>query len=684
MTGIAGPVHDVPATAPDNGRLPAATGHPTLSPRDLDPIIRFAAELCSADGAAFAQPLPGGGHLLVARTGIVPEQLPPGPDEGLHADGISWVADLDAGSQGLGAALAAAGIAARFLAEAPVIDDGGQCAGVLFLIAAAPRPAGLTMVERHGLELLAGQILGLIRLARARANEARQTQRLRARQARLTDSRRKLAELYRSAPVGLYMLDRRLRCRQINPRMIAMLGISGRENAPLPAGFNALMAPAHRHVIERGETLTDLPVEYLRDGADAGDPPREFLASLFPLRRRDGRTLGLIGAALDVTAALAQERRLREAEERYRLALGATRDAIWDWDLAHDRIIWSDGIQSQFGHMLAGNETPVDWWTAHVHDDDRARVVADLQAKIDGTALHWSAEYRFARADGSYAMVLDRGTLIRDEHGRVIRAIGAILDQSERKAAEAELRETQEDLLRVSRLTAMGAVASTLAHELNQPLTACANYLALLRTPKAEAEDGQYIRLMAAERATAEILRASEIVRRIRRFASTGELSRRPEPLAPVIWRAWESVRQLPGAQGMQFEVRIDSPAAIAAIDRVQIEQVLNNLMRNAVEAMAGRPDRRLVIAAMRVGEQSVIRIADNGPGLTAEMKTHLFEPFRTTKASGLGLGLPLCRTIVEAHGGRIWAEDGADGGTVFAISLPEDVPGQAEPAAAT
>ncbi len=333
--------------------------------------------------------------------------------------------------------------------------------------------------------------------------------------------------------------------------------------------------------------------------------------------------------------------------------------------------------------MLPGNESPVDWWTQQVHADDRARVVADLQANIDGTALHWSAEYRFARADGSYAMVLDRGTLIRDEHGRVIRAIGAILDQSDRKAAEAELRETQEDLLRVSRLTAMGAVASTLAHELNQPLTACANYLALLRTPKAEAADGQYIRLMAAERATAEILRASEIVRRIRRFASTGELSRRAEPLAPVVWRAWESVRQLPGAQGVQFEVRLDAPAAVIAIDRVQIEQVLNNLMRNAVEAMTGRPDRRLLITAARDGEQIVVRIADNGPGLTPEMKTHLFEPFRTTKATGLGLGLPLCRTIVEAHGGRIWAEDREGGGAVFAIGLPDEMPAAPEGAPA-
>jgi PAS domain S-box-containing protein len=358
------------------------------------------------------------------------------------------------------------------------------------------------------------------------------------------------------------------------------------------------------------------------------------------------------------------------AEERYRLVIRATRDAIWDYDLVTNRIDWSESVFDLFGYPADAVIPDGTWWEDRIHPGERERVVAGLHAAI-AKDESWSDEYRFRRADGSYAHVIDRGTILRDPDGRAFRAIGAILDLSEREEAEAQLRLAQADLMRVSRLTAMGAVASTLAHELNQPLTSAANFLSVARLRLADRDDLPDVIATSVAKASGEVIRAGEIVRRIRRFASTGQLTRRPEPLAELIARAWESVSQLPVAARCPLVTRIAPGAERVEVDQVQIEQVLANLMRNAVEAMADVADPLVEIVARPRGGMIEIAVRDRGPGLDEGAHAHLFEPFRSNKASGLGLGLPLCRTIVEAHGGRIWAEDAPAVGAVFVLSLP-------------
>lgn len=398
---------------------------------------------------------------------------------------------------------------------------------------------------------------------------------------------------------------------------------------------------------------------------------RFVLNSAAPVVDEEGALLGAVAAELDVTDAFLADRRMRETEERYRLAVSATQDTVWDWDLERDVVVWSDAITDRFGYRIHEIPPGGDWWKERIHPDDRDRVAGSFDAVAASNKLAWSAEYRFRRADGSYAHVLDRGTMVRDASGRAVRAIGAMLDLTERKAAEAELRQAHEDLLRISRLTAMGAVASTLAHELNQPLTATNNLLTLVRIHSEAWPDTDGVVRRAIEKASSEILRAGEIVRRIRRFASTGELSRKPESLAGLIGRAWESVAQLPQAAGFRPELRLDADADMVEVDRVQIEQVLNNLLRNAIEAMAETRKRHLGVTSRLVDDAVELCVCDSGAGFTPEARAHLFEPFRSSKVSGLGLGLPLCRTIVEAHGGRIWAEDRPGGGARFMLTLP-------------
>ncbi len=169
-----------------------------------------------------------------------------------------------------------------------------------------------------------------------------------------------------------------------------------------------------------------------------------WLSTKAPLRDADGAVVGLIGTSLDITERKAAEARHRETEARYRLVAQATNDAIWDWRMADGQVVWNEALTRLFGHALS--TTQADWWLAHIHPDDRARVDTRIHAVIEGDGVAWSDEYRFRRADGSYAFVFDRGTVLRDETGAPRRMIGAMLDLSASKAAAAALAEGEERL----------------------------------------------------------------------------------------------------------------------------------------------------------------------------------------------------------------------------------------------
>jgi PAS domain S-box-containing protein len=156
-----------------------------------------------------------------------------------------------------------------------------------------------------------------------------------------------------------------------------------------------------------------------------------------------GEFLGYIGSVIDIDERHESERRLRETEERYRLALSATQDAIWDWDLQSNHVLWNEALEAAYGWAPSSVEPTGEWWLAHIHPDDQERVGHSIHAVIDGTGTSWSDEYRFLRADGSYAEVFDRGTVLRDAQGRAVRMIGAMLDQTEQKRQQAALRESE-------------------------------------------------------------------------------------------------------------------------------------------------------------------------------------------------------------------------------------------------
>lgn len=249
---------------------------------------------------------------------------------------------------------------------------------------------------------------------------------------------------------------------------------------------------------------------------------------------------------------------------------------------------------------------------------------------------------------------------------------GFIRDLTERQETEARLQELQSELVHMSRYTALGEMASALAHELNQPLSAIANYMKGLRRLLEHKTDADSVMVREAiDKAAEQSLRAGEIIRRLRDFVARGETERQVESIQKIIEEA--SALALVGAKELGVRVRFQFESALDSVmaDRVQIQQVMLNLLRNAIDAMTNAPRRELVVSTRLVGEDMVeVKVADTGPGISPEVASRLFQPFVTTKPQGMGIGLSISRSIIESHGGQILAESDPGSGTVFRFTL--------------
>jgi two-component system sensor kinase FixL len=275
------------------------------------------------------------------------------------------------------------------------------------------------------------------------------------------------------------------------------------------------------------------------------------------------------------------------------------------------------------------------------------------------------------RSDGStFPMELAVGEM----HVREQRFFtGFIRDLTERQQTEARMQELQSELVHMSRLTAMGEMASALAHELNQPLAAIANYMKGSRRILETRQDQNLAPVRdAMEKAADQALRAGDIIRRLRDFVSRGESERRVEDVKKLIEEA--SALALVGAKDKGVRVRFAFAPRLNYVlaDKVQVQQVLLNLVRNAIDAMETAPIRELVVATSPAPDNMVeISVADTGAGIAPEIADQLFQPFITTKSHGMGVGLSISRTIVESHGGAITQQPNPGGGTIFTFTLP-------------
>ena len=274
------------------------------------------------------------------------------------------------------------------------------------------------------------------------------------------------------------------------------------------------------------------------------------------------------------------------------------------------------------------------------------------------------------RRDGStFPIKLEVGET-KSSEGRFF--TGFIRDLTERQQTEQQLQDLQSELARLSRLTAMGEIASALAHEINQPLSAIANYLQGSKRllENVDHANAPKIRHALAE-ATTQSLRAGQIIRQLREFVARGESEKRTESINKLIEEA--SALALVGTreEGVKTVFRFDSSVQPVSVEKVQIQQVLLNLMRNAVEAMHGCDRKELLVtSSLRTDGLVEVSVADTGSGLAEHIAPRLFQPFVTSKPNGMGVGLSISRRIIEAHGGELWAEPNTAGGTVFRFTL--------------
>lgn len=390
-----------------------------------------------------------------------------------------------------------------------------------------------------------------------------------------------------------------------------------------------------------------------------------------PVRDGDGNLIGASKVARDVTESRAAQTALVEREAHLQSVLDTVPDAMVVIDTQGIMQSFSTAAEKLFGYRpeeAVGQNVSILMPEPYrsQHDAFLSRYLATGEKRIIGMGRLVVGQ----RRDGStFPMELAVGEM-RSGARRFF--TGFVRDLTERQETQQRLQDLQSELIFMSRFTALGEMASTLAHELNQPLTAATSYLNGARRllDGGKSEDVPTVR-GAIDSAAEQTIRAGQIIKRLREFVARGESERQAENLRKLIEEA--SALALVGVRetGVHVGFHFDPDARFVLVDRIQIQQVLLNLIRNAMEAMQEVARRELKVATRLLDDEMVeVSVRDTGPGIAPEIAAKLFQPFMTTKPQGMGVGLSISRTIVEAHGGRLQAESNPNGGTVFRLTL--------------
>jgi signal transduction histidine kinase len=414
-------------------------------------------------------------------------------------------------------------------------------------------------------------------------------------------------------------------------------------------GIARAIAPSTPFIFVSGSIGEERAVEALREGATD-----------YVLKDRLSRLPSAIVRALAEKRerVLRQnvETALRASEQRFQYAAAATREIIWDWNLATSRIWFSSAMHDIWGHDTARTEVDASWFEGCIHPEDRAGAMSSLQEAM-ARKERWSSEFRFARGDDTFSHVIIRGLVVRDARGEPVRLIGAIFDITERLQLQHQLEQLR-------RIESLGRVAATVAHEFNNVLMGVLPVAQLMaRGPLSETLNARMSDLIMHS-----VSRGRRLTEQILSFS-------KPVDPAPVLIALDEWLKaltpELRTLAGKSVEVNVEARASslVVSIDPPQMQQVLSNLVVNAGHAMP--KGGTLTITADCEGDTVTLTVADQGTGMSPETLDQIFEPLFTTKRNGTGLGLAVAQQIVARHLGTIQVTSKLGKGTTFKIILP-------------
>ena len=440
----------------------------------------------------------------------------------------------------------------------------------------------------------------------------------------------------------------------------------GRPISVLTAPGQADETPRILDRIRRGERIEHYETERRRkDGRII-----EVSLTVSPIRDEMGRIVGASKIARDITEAKREHLALLEREAHLRSILDTIPEGMVVIDERGIVQSLSATAERMFGYAageVCGRNVSMLMPSPYreSHDDYLTRYLRTGERRIIGLGRVVVGQ----RRDGTtFPIELAIGEVGGEKHRLFT---GFVRDLTQRQHRERRVQELQSELWHVSRINEMGQMASALAHELNQPLTAATNYVEAARLLLTEGGAASGRAMTVIDNVASQISRAAQIIRTLREFVKKGEAEQQPEEIAKVIEEA--SALALIGARERRVNVHLRSAPNLprVLIDKIQIQQVIVNLVRNAIEAMGTSERRELTIASEIVGPAQVgVSVVDSGPGIAAEIADRLFQPFVTTKAQGMGIGLSICRSIVEAHGGKLSVEPNPEGGAIFRFSL--------------
>lgn len=490
--------------------------------------------------------------------------------------------------------------------------------------------------------------------------------------------------IFNTVPIGLCIVDDSEGYDiRGNPSLEVMLGLpmgtdpSKRSDAlaeicAMQDGLELLIEDLPMRRAVRGEVVKNQVIDIIQPNSQQ----LTIIGNASPLFNEQGEPRGAVGAFLDITALKQAEQELHNTEARLALVVEQVNAGYWDWDLTTRQLFLSLELKRQIGFDDSELLNRREDWESRLHPDDRAYVMVTIKNCVDDHKPNFEIEFRLRHKDGSYRWIHSRGVLLSDQNNQAYRILGINLDITD-YMKQKELNERRDKMEQSSRLYIAVQTAAAFAHELNQPLSAISSYadvaLHLCQTDKPNPQ--KLCQVM--EKCSQQAQRAGEVIRQLVSLLQKGETVSEPVDINASI----HEVIDLMKTDGLSDEFKIELDLAVelppVRANALQIQKVLLNLLRNGLESMLEQregADKIIVTTHRDETDPAMIRVTvrDSGKGIedSAELRA-IFQPFHSTKPGGLGMGLAISRTLVRAHGGKMWAEQNAGNGLSIHFTLP-------------